>query len=150
MAEGGSKSSPTFRLSRSSRNSGRPGGKRSKSLSPSRGEVPVPELLSLCIYIIGSIVAEDCRYRVALPRPSRPPNTLQALVLNVAQFLVHTHRKDPRVISLIAFAVIPAFSTFEPQMHARLLSFFETSIIYPVLLKLKQFQGGVLHDCCRL
>lgn len=101
----------------------------------------MPELLSLCISVLGSIVAEDCRYRVFLPRPSRPPHTLQVLTLKFAQFLAHTHRNDPRAISQIAFAMIPAFSTFEPQMHPRLLAFFESSIIQAVLISLKQLQG---------
>lgn len=37
--------------------------------------------------------------------------------------------------------MIPAFSTFDPQMHVRLLNFFELSIIRPVLLNLKNLQG---------
>jgi hypothetical protein len=136
MREDGSKL--TFRLSR---NSGKTGTKRSRSSSPNKGRLHVPELLSLCIYVLGSIVSEDCRYKVVLPRPSRPPNTLQVLILNIAQFLAYAHRNDSQVISQIAFAMTPAFSTFEAQMHLRLLNFFESSILRPVLSSLKQLQG---------
>ncbi|KAF8163325.1 hypothetical protein B0H34DRAFT_805778 [Crassisporium funariophilum] len=126
---------------RRSRNSFRAGGKRSRSSSPSKGQVQVPELLSLCVSILASVVSEDCRYQVAIPRPSRPPNALQVLTLNIAQFLIHAHRHDPRVISQIAFAMIPAFSTFDSQMHSRLLSFFESSVVRIVLQNLETIQG---------
>jgi len=129
-----------FRLSR---NSAKFGAKRSRSSSPNKSHLHVPELLSLCIYILGSIVWEDCRYKVALPRPSRPPNTLQVLILNIARFLAHAHHHDAQVISQIAFAMIPAFSTFDAQMHPRLFNFFELSIIQPVLSSLKQLQGQI-------
>jgi len=142
LGDEGSKFSSTFRKSR--RFSKSPG-KRSRSSSPTKGQIEVPELLSLCISILGSVVAEDCRYRVASPRPSRPPNALQILTLNVAQFLIHTHRHDAQVISQIAFAMMPAFSTFETPMHVRLLAFFESSVIRTVLLNLKLVQGQVAH-----
>ncbi|EAU88627.2 hypothetical protein CC1G_12019 [Coprinopsis cinerea okayama7 len=120
-------------------------GKRSRSSSPtgSRQQVRVPELLSLCIAVLSSIIYEDCRFQIISPRPSRPPNALQALSLAVAQFLIHTHRHDPKVISRIGFAVIPAFSTFQPEMHGRLISFFETSVIRGILESLRHAQGFV-------
>ncbi|KAF8964709.1 hypothetical protein BDZ97DRAFT_1815206 [Flammula alnicola] len=138
LGEVDSKLSSTFRRSR---NSFRTGGKRSRSTSPYKGQVQVPQLLSLCMSILASVVSEDCRYRVASPRPSRPPNSLQILTLNIAQFLIHSHRHDPQVISQIASAMIPAFYTFHHQMHARLLSFFESSVIRVVLHSLGQLQG---------
>ncbi|KAF4615386.1 hypothetical protein D9613_003079 [Agrocybe pediades] len=128
------KMSSPFRRSRS-------GGRRSRSSSPSAPQIQVPELLTLCISVLKSIVSEDCRYRVTAPRPSRPPNTLQGLTLNIAQFLIHHQHHNPRIISQIAFAMIPAFSTFPPQMFARLLAFFETSIVRTVLQTLERVQG---------
>lgn len=98
-------------------------------MSPSKGSVRVPELLSLCVSVLASVVTDDCRYRVSAPRPSRPQNTLQFLTLSVAQFIVHNHRHSPHIISQIASAMIPAFYTFAPQMYMRILSFFETSIL---------------------
>ena len=128
------------------RNSFRSGGKRSRSLSQSKDDVHVPELLFICVSILASVIAEDCRYKVALPRPGRPPNALQILTLNIGQFLIHFHRHDPRIISHIAFAMIPAFSTFPPQMHIRLLNFFETNIVRLVLQDLGRLQGLSVNE----
>ncbi|KAF8910955.1 hypothetical protein CPB84DRAFT_1842225 [Gymnopilus junonius] len=120
--------------------------KRSRSPSPSPGHAPVPGLLSLCISILKSVVSEDCRYRVALPRPSRPPNSLQVLTLNIAQFLVHTHRHSPQIISQIAFAMIPAFYTFSPSLYTRLLFFFKSSIINTTLEALEHLRDPTLKS----
>ncbi|RDB21389.1 hypothetical protein Hypma_011626 [Hypsizygus marmoreus] len=136
--ESGGKINSPFRRPR---NSLQPGGRRSRSPSPAGKQIHAPELLSLCISIIASIVMEDCRYRIASPRPSRPPNALQALTLDIAQFLLYTHRHDPNIITKIGFAVIPAFSTFQPEMHGRLITFFETSILRGMLEDLRQIQG---------
>ncbi|KAG6890676.1 hypothetical protein C0995_005048 [Termitomyces sp. Mi166 len=129
---------------RRARNSLQPGIQRSRSLSPSnsdRRRMRTPDLLSSCVSILASVVLEDCRYQIAFPRPSCPPNALQALTLDVAQFLLHTHCHDPIVISKIGFAMIPAFSTFRREMHGRLLTFFETTVIRGVLEDLEQIQG---------
>lgn len=127
-------------------NSFRSGGKRSRSLLEIKDDVHVPELLSLCVSILASVITEDCRYKIAMPRPSRPPNALQILILNIAQFLIHVHRHDPRVVSRIAFAMIPAFYTFPPQMRIRLLYFFETSIVRLVLQDPGRLQGLSMKD----
>lgn len=92
------------------------------------------------------MVSEDCRYRVGSPRPSRPSNSLQILTLNVAQILAYTHRHDPRIISEIAFAMMPAFHSFPRQMHPRLLHFFETSVVRIILQNLARLQGTVSQD----
>ncbi len=86
-------------------------------------------------------MSEDCRYKISSPRPSRPPNALQALTLTVAQFLLHVHRRNPKVVSQIGFALIPAFYTFPPEMYARLLAFFEECIIRGILDDLREVQG---------
>jgi hypothetical protein len=62
------------------------------------------------------------------------------VVLDVAQFLIDTQRHDPKIISQIAFALIPAFSTFPIEMQPRLLAFFEERIIRDVLEELRQTQ----------
>ncbi|KAI6022693.1 hypothetical protein EDC04DRAFT_3067434 [Pisolithus marmoratus] len=114
------------------------GGKRSKSASPARGKhFSAPELLSQCISVLASVVSEDCRFQCSRPRPSRPVNALQWISLDVAQLLVHCNLREPVVVSQIAFAVIPAFSTFPPQMYPRLLAFFNNVIL-----------RGVLEDLC--
>ncbi|KAK0459777.1 uncharacterized protein EV420DRAFT_1620288 [Desarmillaria tabescens] len=129
------KSSSPFRRSINTLN---PSGKRSRSPSPASpaanfgGQVRSTELLSQCISILS--------FR-AFPRPSRPPNALQALTLKVAQFLLHVHRRNPKVVSQIGFALIPAFYTFPPEMYARLLAFFEECIIRGILDDLREVQG---------
>jgi hypothetical protein len=75
------------------------------------------------------------------PRPLRPPYALQALTLDVAQFLLYTQRRDPKIVSRIGFALIPAFGTFHRTMHVRLLAFFEGGIIRGALEELRYTQG---------
>ncbi|KAH9079531.1 hypothetical protein EDB83DRAFT_2343143 [Lactarius deliciosus] len=94
-----------------------------KHLSYSRTEST--ELLSQCIFVLQSIVSEDCRYSLSPPRPSRPPNSLQALSLDIALLLVHMHAKSDTVISQVGFALLPAFTTFKAEMYPRLILFFE-------------------------
>ncbi|TBU65728.1 hypothetical protein BD310DRAFT_803111 [Dichomitus squalens] len=120
-------------------------GPRSRSPSVGRGEsdgaVRAPQLLSQCISILASVIAEDCRFKITAPRPSRPPNSLQFAVLDVARFLLHTHRHDPRVISQIGFALLPAFMTFSPEMHTRLLGFLDDGVLGNLLADLRSYQG---------
>lgn len=95
-----------------------------RHLSYSR--VESTELLSQCIFVLQSIVSEDCRYALYPPRPSRPPNSLQALSLDIALLLVHMHAKSDTVISQVGFALLPAFTTFKAEMYPRLILFFES------------------------
>jgi len=142
--DGDSKLPSPFRSSRHSSKSGsvHP---RSASHHSSKGQVQVPDLLPLCVSILGSIVAEDCRYRVAFPRPSRPPNALQILTLNIAQFLLHTHQHNPYVISQVTFAILPAFYTFHSQLYARLLIFMETSVVRIILQNLGRLHKRIVR-----
>lgn len=130
------KPSSLFRRSRNSLH--QPGSRSSSSVHGK--QLPTSELLSLCS-VLTSVVLEDCRYQIALPRPSCPPNALQAVTLDVAQFLISTHRREAKTVSQITFAMIPAFSSFQPEMHGRLLRFFE-GVIRGILDDLIQMQGG--------
>ncbi|GBE81969.1 hypothetical protein SCP_0403450 [Sparassis crispa] len=122
---------------------------RSRSVSmatEAEGAVQAPHLLSQCISVITSLITEDCRFRTSSPRPSRPPNALQSVTLDVAQFLIHEHRHDPKILSQIAFAVIPAFYMFRPSLHTRLLSFFDDGVIGRVLHDLRRIQGRQTNE----
>lgn len=130
------KSSPFRR----SVNSLRPSGRRSRSPSPNPEQARALDLLTQCISVLSSVVLEDCRFKIASPRPLRPPNALQALTLEVARFLLHTHRDNPKIVSQLAFALIPAFGTFPPEMHSRLLAFFEECFMRGGLEHLSQLQ----------
>ncbi|KAK7054868.1 hypothetical protein VNI00_003331 [Paramarasmius palmivorus] len=134
--ESGRLSSPFRR-----RNSLQPGGQRSRSPSPTFGKRAKPVgLLSQCISILSSVILEDCRFQVESPRPSRPPNALQAITLEAAKFLLHTHRHSSKTIADITLALIPAVSTFPYEMCGRLLAFFEECIVRGVLAELRNLQ----------
>ena len=98
------------------------------------------ELLSQCIFVLQSIVSEDCQFPLTPPRPSRPPNSLQAISLDIALLLVHMHAKSDTVVSKVGFALLPAFATFRPEMHPRLLLFFE-SVLRDMLLEEQKLRG---------
>ncbi|KAF8628411.1 hypothetical protein AX15_003933 [Amanita polypyramis BW_CC] len=135
----GSKSSHPFRRTRSSFQ-----GNRSGSPSPVRGShIHASELLMQCVSVLASIVQEDCRYKTAAPRPLRPSNSLHALCLDIAQFLINTNRRNPQVVSHIAHVMIPSFSTFPKEMHVKLLKFFEECILWGVYQDLHTFQSGI-------
>ncbi|KAJ7774854.1 hypothetical protein B0H16DRAFT_1508657 [Mycena metata] len=123
LPEARSNNKSPFRISRN-RNSLQPSGRRSRSPSPAPPGNS-PELLAQCISVLASVVLEDCRFQTHSPRPTRPPNSLQAVILDAAQFLIHTHHHDPKIVSEIGFTLIPAFSSFPRETHARLLAFFE-------------------------
>ncbi|KAK2466895.1 hypothetical protein APHAL10511_001153 [Amanita phalloides] len=120
---------------------------RSFSYSPVRGShVLAPELLTQCVSVLVSVIQEDCRYRTARPRPFRPPNALHVLCLDVAQFLLSTQQHNPQIVSQIAYAMIPALSTFPREMHEKLLKFFEECILWGPIQGLHVFQTGSDQD----
>ena len=108
----------------------------SRRLSSSKSEST--ELLSQCISVLQSIISEDCRFPLTPPRPTRPPNSLQAISLDIALLLMHMHAESHAVISQVGFAVLPAFTTFKAEMYPRLLLFFEGML------------RGMLHEERRL
>ncbi|KAF8654221.1 hypothetical protein AX16_003745 [Volvariella volvacea WC 439] len=121
-------------------------GKRSRSPSPAFSNyLHAPKLLSVCISVLASIVLEDCRYKVTSPRPTRPPNALQLLTLEIAQYLAYTQQHDPKILAEIGFAILPAFTTFPSDIHFRLLAFFESGIIRRAIESLGQLQGVESH-----
>lgn len=68
------------------------------------------------------------------------------MVLDAAGYLLHMNRRDPKVVSQIGFALLPAFYTFRPEMHVKLLTFFDTMVIRPILESLREAQGNVLVE----
>ncbi|THU91128.1 hypothetical protein K435DRAFT_727522 [Dendrothele bispora CBS 962.96] len=140
--ESSGKSSSPFRRSV---NSLQPGGRRSRSPSPAFGiKVSASDLLSRCISILSSVVTEDCRFKMSLPRPFRPPYSLHAKTLEVAELLLklQAHKPEPRFIQQLAYALIPAFSSFPSETYARLLAFFENCIVRGALQQLRANQDA--------
>ena len=127
-------------------------GRRSRSFSPggARKLKTSPELLRQCIDLLASTVLEDCRFQTATPRPTRPPNALHAVVLDVALLVLSGHQHNPKIVHDLGLAFIPAFSTFPPVMHTRLLQFFENGILRHIFDDLEGIQkrplksGGLL------
>lgn len=93
----------------------------------------MPSRLMKCIALLASVVLEDCRFLVSGARLTRPPGALQAITLDVAQFLAALHCDNPITIYEISCAVMPAFFTFPAQMHTRLVSFFQENILRRIL-----------------
>jgi len=79
---------------------------------------------------------------MSLPRPFRPPYSLQAKTLEVAELLLELqgHRPEPRFIQQLAYALIPAFSSFPSETHTRLLMFFENCVVRGALQQLRASQ----------
>lgn len=68
------------------------------------------------------------------------------MVLDAAGYLLHMNRRDPKVVSQIGFALLPAFYSFRPEMHIKLLTFFDTMVVRPMLESLREAQGNVLVE----
>lgn len=82
-------------------------------------------LLDELISTLAEIIKEDCRYKVTRFRPYCPPNALQGVVLEVASILARLQRNSPTNLTRIGVAMLPAFSTFSPSLHERILKFYE-------------------------
>lgn len=63
------------------------------------------------------------------------------MCLDIAQILVGLHLDNAKVLSMISFAMIPAFSTFALSLHSRLLAFFEEALIRRMLEDLQDSRG---------
>ncbi|KAH7914698.1 hypothetical protein BJ138DRAFT_1143394 [Hygrophoropsis aurantiaca] len=117
-------------------------GKRARSSSPaSRGHSQGSELLTECISTLSSIIIEDCRYQITFPRPSRPPNALQSVTLDIMQLLIHLHRGEPSITSRLTFAIIPALETFPREMWHKLLVFFQNILMREACEDLGRLRG---------
>jgi hypothetical protein len=160
----------TFTVSRSSsrresqrgstknRSSVSPFRRRRRSGSTTRSRSPSPStpkntshssgFLGQFLHLLQSLITEDCRFPISKPRPSFPPNALQAFCLDVAQVLAHQHEHFPAILSQIAFSVLPAFSTFHPNMLPRLVQFFEECLIRGMLSSAGDLQQ--VRDLTRL
>ncbi|KAG8954643.1 hypothetical protein FRC04_011076 [Tulasnella sp. 424] len=100
------------------------------------------DIVDECLDLLEELISEDCRYRVKKVQLSRPPNTLQSVCLDFAQCLLTNQRRNPKIMADIGFAVIPAFTTFPREMHARLLRFFEESVLRGMLDDLSIARGS--------
>ncbi|KAG8877254.1 hypothetical protein FRB97_003555 [Tulasnella sp. 331] len=99
------------------------------------------DTLEECIELLAEIISEDCRFRVRTVRPARPPNALQSVCLDFAQCLITNQIHNPANLMRIGIAIIPAFVSFEKELHSRLLRFFEESVLRGMLEGLMTARG---------
>src|SRR6266498_1359955 len=125
-----------------------PSPNRSRSPSPSRSKRDMSNrnkssgILERILEVLYDIVQNDCRYKVITPRPFRPPNTLQSIILDVAHLLVNQNPYSPGWLYELGMAMIPGFNFFNDFLRTRLLIFY-TDFLIPQLMVC---QGELIDD----
>ncbi|KAI8368648.1 hypothetical protein EDC96DRAFT_133631 [Choanephora cucurbitarum] len=99
----------------------------------------------IILYILSDLVLNDSRYKTSNPKPSRPPFTMQAILIDLATILTQI-RDDSSGLYLIGTVFMPAFESFsEGTMLGRLLAFFIDSLL-PKLMKCKDEPKSRLNN----
>ncbi|KAL9542636.1 hypothetical protein MBANPS3_008515 [Mucor bainieri] len=104
------------------------------------------------LHVLSDIVLNDSRFKTANPKPSRPPYTMQTILIDIALLLVQM-RDDSAGLYHIGTVFLPAFEAFsDGHMLGKLLSMFLDNLL-PKLIKIKDepskstrtlFTGGKL------
>jgi hypothetical protein len=108
---------------------------------PAGVSIPGPSLLQRLIDALTSLISTDCLYKVRRPRPTLPPNSLQASCLDLATCLMVAVGNDTAKKSDITKAVVSGFYSFPGEMAERLCIWFE-GVISGVLEDLDHLRGG--------
>ncbi|KAL7315393.1 hypothetical protein PS15m_004620 [Mucor circinelloides] len=88
------------------------------------------------LHVLSDLVLNDSRFKTANPKPSRPPYTMQTILIDIALILVQM-RDDSTGLYHIGTVFLPAFEAFsDGNMLGKLLSLFLDSLL-PKLMKLK-------------
>lgn len=88
------------------------------------------------LHVLSDLIINDSRFRTANPKPSRPPFTMQTILIDIALLLVQI-REDPSGLYQIGTVFLPAFEAFsEGNMLGKLLSMFLDNLL-PKLMKAK-------------
>jgi hypothetical protein len=88
------------------------------------------------LHVLNDLVLNDSRFKTANPKPSRPPFTMQTILIDIALVLVQI-RDDSAGLYHIGTVFLPAFEAFsEGNMLGKLLSLFLDTLL-PKLMKLK-------------
>ena len=74
--------------------------------------------------VLYDIVHNDCRYKITSPRPTRPPNALQAVTLDVAHLLVNQNPYSPVWLYELGMTMLPGFNYFGDVLCSKLLIFY--------------------------
>ncbi|KAI8378600.1 hypothetical protein BD560DRAFT_453435 [Blakeslea trispora] len=90
----------------------------------------------IILHILNDLILNDSRYKTSNPKPSRPPFTMQAILIDLAMILTQI-REDTSGLYNIGTVFMPAFESFsEGTMLGRLLAFFIDNLL-PKLMKCK-------------
>lgn len=88
------------------------------------------------LQILSDLILNDSRYKTANPKPSRPPFTMQTILVDIAILLVQI-REDSAGLYSIGTVYLPAFEAFsEGNMLGKLLSMYLDNLL-PKLMKCK-------------
>lgn len=86
------------------------------------------------LQLVQDLLSHDCRYIGLHPKPSRPPFTLQILVLDLVVLLIQA-REDIPSLYKVGMTLLPAFEIFpDITLKVKLLSFF-IDILLPKLMQ---------------
>lgn len=139
-----SERTPTASPSSSRANSPTPSprtGSPSKSVDNASSHIPIPKSekrseFEIILYVLSDLILNDSRFKTANPKPSRPPFTMQTILIDIALILVQI-RDDSAGLYHIGTVYLPAFESFsDGTMLGKLLSLFLDSLL-PKLMKCK-------------
>nr|CAG8533934.1 14864_t:CDS:10 [Entrophospora candida] len=142
-----------------------PSPNRGRSPSPSRYIQDIPfikkgsTILNSILEVLYDIVHNDCRYKITSPRPTRPPNALQAITLDVAHLLVNQNPYSPVWLYELGMTMLPGFNYFGDVLRSKLLIFYIDFLLehlvacqYDFIIenstdeKLNHFDGRLLNE----
>lgn len=106
---------------------------------PNNNTIPKNEKRSdfeTILHVLNDLVLNDSRFKTANPKPSRPPFTMQTILIDIALLLVQI-RDDPAGLYHIGTVFLPAFEAFsDGNMLGKLLSLYLDNLL-PKLMKCK-------------
>ncbi|KAI9288580.1 hypothetical protein BC943DRAFT_272895 [Umbelopsis sp. AD052] len=97
--------------------------------SMKNGEIP------FIAEILADVVLNDCRYQVAIPKPSRPSYALHSITIDLAILLVQQDTRNLAWLFEIGMLMLPAFDTFPPGPLIGKLMVLYIDWIIPNLIK---------------
>ncbi|KAI8139160.1 hypothetical protein BJV82DRAFT_275633 [Fennellomyces sp. T-0311] len=90
---------------------------------------------------LDDLVLNDSRYSTTNVRPSRPPYSMQSILVDVATVLV-TLCNDPTLLSMIGTAMLPAFDSFHNgPLLGKLLAFY-LDVLIPRLSQCNEIKAN--------
>lgn len=88
------------------------------------------------LHVLSDLVLNDSRFKTANPKPSRPPFTMQTILIDIALLLVQI-RDDSTGLYHIGSVFLPAFEAFSNgNLLGKLLSLYLDNLL-PKLMKCK-------------